>query len=364
MPAAKQTTIAPMETIAPVGLVPFAAQLTEREQLAQESLPWNSWEEPAIHAGDLALLRIEATGDDLNVVVNGEAVGRVTAGLLDGLGVECTFPDHFVAKLSPRLAAQVINERIDRTPPRLLSLVTEGDRAVRLLAGDREVLSPLAVADRAYSLLRDSYRNVEVECAERGEGEFLLRLLTQHERPITPKTGDILTMGAQIEHNYRDGLKVCLYVRRLVCLNGMTADSRTYSWKVKEDRSESGQMRWLDHSLEELPATFERLTERAKLMAETPVTGHPRTLLQQAARSMGLSRRLLPELFAAYDAEPEPTQWGINNAVTRLATHSPAARNQRQAIWSSAGDWVDQFDICTATLPRSIARSVGANIIE
>ncbi|HEV8177675.1 MAG TPA: DUF932 domain-containing protein [Gemmatimonadales bacterium] len=353
-----------MNQTATYGIVPLDDQLTEREEMAQEALPWNTWEEPVIHSGDLALLRVEATGNDLNVVVGGQAVGRVTPGLLDGLGAECTFPDQFVAKLSPRIAVQVINERIDRTPPRLLSLITEGDRAVRLLPGDREVLSPLAVADRAYSQLRDSYRNVEVECAQRGEGEFLLRLVTPHERPITPKTGDILSMGAQIEHNYRDGLRVCLYARRLVCLNGMTADSKTYSWRAKEDRSETGQMRWLDYALEELPAAFERLTERAKLMAETPVTGHPRTMLQQAARSMGLSRRLIPELFAAYDAEPEPTHWGINNAVTRLATHSPAAQNQRQALWSSAGEWVDQFDIVNCTLPRSIARSVGAQIIE
>lgn len=361
------------------GIVPMTEQLTEQEEIAlrkSQAQPWDAWEEPQVTAADLALLRIQAEGDQLYAEIAGQRLGLATSTFLDGLGEETTYPDTFVGKLSPRLQAQVINERIDKTPPRLYSLVTEGEKVVRIFPGNREVIPPALVADRVYDRLTQRYGELTVEEAVGAAGEFYLRFLTPYQegipgalldvRPDHPYLNreDVLALGVQVRHEYREGLEVSLFVKRLVCLNGLTADRHAYSWRVKEDRGVNAQLHWLDDNLEALPKAFNQIMERATAMTQAKIEGHPRTALQQVAKAMKLPNRLVPGLFAAFDQEPGDNQWALLNAITRTATHGKLDDGTRRDLWNTAGDWISDFDEVRAVLPRAIARNVGARIIE
>ena len=66
----------------------------------------------------------------------------------------------------------------------------------------------------------------------------------------------------------------------------------------------------------------------------------------------------------AFEAEPGDTHYSIQNAFTRLASHGNLPERARYAVMESSGDWMANFQLVTATLPRPIAQLVGAQIID
>jgi hypothetical protein len=193
--------------------------------------------------------------------------------------------------------------------------------------------------------------------------QFLLRNPGRHEW-VEPGD-DILAMGVQVRHEFRDGLSVELYVKRLLCFNRAFSSHRAYSWRRQDDRSEASQLHWLEDVLGELPERFEGFVEHAQMMAGEKFEGHARTALQATARAMNLPKNHLPGLFAAFDQEPGDTQWHLMNAITRYATHAQKlAPGIARDLCRAAGEWCEGFDVVTARLPRPIANRVGAQIIE
>jgi len=360
-------------------IIPLNDQLTETEAAARRrpaDLPWTTWEKLEVMPADLALLRMECLDGQLTAKLPGQAPYRVAQSFLEGLGGETTFPPEFVGKLSPALQAQIINERLDKTPPRLMSLVMNGETCVRFLPGDRAVLPAPAVADRIYDRLLDLYGGVEIDEAKAYNGEHWLRFTTPFTKALTGERvqldpqrhemlkEDVLALGVQVRHEFRDGLAVELHVKRLLCYNSATSVRHAYSWRVKEDRSEGAQLAWLDDVIAGLPAEFDRFLEHGRMMEAEKFEGHPRTALQAAAKAMKLPKRLLPGLFAAFDQEPGDNHWAILQALTRMGTHGDLAPGLRRDLCRTAGEWVQDFDMTTARLPRALANSIGAQILE
>jgi hypothetical protein len=358
----------PVET----GLVPLGQPLTEAEEEATRRLiegevvpmPWADWPSPTTETMDIKLLRVQPGDSGMEVTGPLGVIGRATPGFMDGLGYEVVFPQGFIEKLSPRLQVEVINERIASTNKGEFTLVIEDGELIRLAAKGREIIPARRVAEFAHEHLETAFGSVLIPEARLNSGEALLRFDLPVEQPITRAVGDVLRLGLQLEQSYRDGMNVSLYMTRLVCLNGMTADKRAFSWRIKEEKTEAAQLDWLRHALGALPTAYERIVERSRLMAETRFTGDYQTVLRGAARAFGLPSRYLPQLVEAFEQEPGDTWWSVLNAFTRTATHSNISVNTRQALWAGAGDWAGRFEICTAELPRSLASSVGARILE
>lgn len=372
-------------------MIPMADQMTETEAAASRrpaDLPWNAWEPLTVVPADLALLRMETLDGELVATLPDQPARRVSPSFFDGLGGETTFPPQFVAKLSPRLQAEIINERMDATPPREMSIVLNRDTCVRFLPGDRAVIPPRLIADRLYDRLSDLYGGVKIDEATANDGEHWLRFTTPFARTLTGEVvdlaeeterfrrdnpgqhewvkpgDDILSLGLQVRHEFRDGLSVDLHVKRLLCFNSATTNLRSYSWRIKEDRSEAAQLAWLDDVVASLPDAFNGFLDHARMMAEEKFDGHPRTALQATAKAMKLPKRLLPGLFAAFDQEPGDNHWALFNAVTRAATHGNLSPGVRRDLWNAAGQWCEEFDMVNCRLPKPMAQRFGAQILE
>ncbi len=115
-------------------------------------------------------------------------------------------------------------------------------------------------------------------------------------------------------------LTVSLQLVRLVCLNGLTAPIPDAIAVRQAHRSfdESKLITRLTEGLVDVPG---RLSEGARRLFESrnqPVSD-PTEELTCLLRDAHLPKRFLPELQTAYALEPEPTAFGISQAVTRAS---------------------------------------------
>jgi hypothetical protein len=190
-----------------------------------------------------------------------------------------------------------------------------------------------------------------------------LRFFVPLEEPITRSVGDVLRLGFDVWQMYGKPMTVSLHARRLVCLNGMTADRQVFSWRSRDQRDQDSQREWLEEALSRTRDSFSRMVAGARRMAATPLTADPHTLLLSAARAMHLPRRYENDLVEAFAAEPGDTYWHLQNAITRLASHQGLPANLQASVWESAGSWTRDFRMCRAELPLPTALSVGARIL-
>lgn len=334
--------------------------------LIDQTAPWAQWADPDVLCTPLHSLAVrghETQGLSL-LGEEGDELGGFSPRAMQQLGWTAHFPGEFLAKLPPHLAASVINDRIQAEEDREIQVVFEGGRCVNLAPGWRGVASYKDVAQTAHNVLRDVYGDsVTLGEARQADGQMVLRLLTGVSEVVTPAVGDILRMGIQIEHNYGLGLQLSLYVDRLVCLNGMTAGVQEFTWRNRSTGSSEHQLAWLAAGIGGVMDSYERIVQRARLMADTLVKGDPKKALEEYALAMKFPRRMLGRLMDAYDQEPVPTQWGLLNALTRVSTHSLTGSAQR-TFQQVAGSWTQEFDLVTARLPRPVADRVGAEVIE
>lgn len=342
-----------------------------------ESMPWASWPEPRIEPIKLHELRLvqqdetvqfasvgtDADGDELPAVPLGAAT---TPGLrLLGWQSGVTFPVDFVNKLTPPLKCAVVNERVLAAKDRELSLIVEQGDVTNILSGWRGVAPYREVAQTAYNTLRDVYGDAEVEGTPRREHEGMsIRLMTPMEEPITRKKGDILKMGIDVNQKYGTTINVALYVKRLICLNGMTANSTAFEWTIKQAGTVEHQLSWLKMAMADALSAYENLVERSRIMADTPIHGDPHLVLEEHARAMRLPKNLYGQLHSMFDEEPEATEWGMLNAFTRLATHGGIGEVASRNLMAGAGSWTSDFDLVTCRLPRPMAVAAGAEIVS
>lgn len=372
---APTTGMVPLEEQATeTGLVPVEptdtggdAAVAEKPVLTIDpTAPWAQWPDPDVLTTKIKSISVRPRGEDALELLgeSGDVLGGFNARAMQQLGWAAQFPGEFVSKLTPELQARIINERVQAQKDRDVSIIFEGGDFVNLTPGYRGVAGYRDVAQTAFNTLRRVYGDaVELSEARQGDGQMVLRLLTGIQEPVTPRRGDILQMGIQIEHNYGLGIQAALYVNRLVCTNGMTAEAREFSWRSRNEGTVEHQLAWLAVQLGEVVGAYTTIVERARIMSETPVSGDPHKALEAAATAMRFPRRMLGRLIDAYDAEPEATQWGLLNAFTRVSTHALGGSAQR-AFQAASGQWTQDFDLVTARLPRPVALNSGAEIIE
>ena len=329
--------------------------------------PWADWSAPDTATASLHSFRIRPSGDRLAISTSdGNILGFVADTALDELGKRVTFPAEFIQKLSPTLAAQVVNERIQAEKDMEMTAVIQDGEWTNLLPAWRGILPTRRTADIAYDTLKEHYPEIEIEQAVYKTGSMLLKLLTPVVYPVTPAVGDTLRMGIDVAQQYGGTIAVQLYVKRLVCLNGMTANERAFSWRKRtgDAGSVEEQAEWVKEGVLHAVGSYTALVEKAQTMAQTHFEGDYTEILRERASAMRLPMRHLPALINAFEAEVGNTEWNLVNAFSRLATHGGLPGDLSRALQYSSGEWLREFSLVNARLPRPIAERVGARIIN
>ncbi len=344
----------------------MATTITARELKVEidRSQPWGEWPRPSF--APVPLHSLEFFARDGAMIAHNPDLGEmpVTAQALADLGGKVTFPTEFVQKLPLGLQASVINDRVRSHNDGEVGLVLHDGRLTDLLPSAREMLAYSETAQVAYDTITQALGEVNVEGAFATESGLVMKLLTDIQQPVTRKVGDVLQAGICVRQDYGDTTEVELYLRRLVCLNGMTRTAGEFRWNRKAEGTRRHQAVWLQEGIVGALGAYENVLNQARRMSETAVEGDPEEALLERARSLGIPRRHHDDLLHAYRAEPEPTEWGMLNAVTRLATHTALPGDLGQRLQAGAGAWADGFDLVTARMPRPVAVRVGARIIE
>lgn len=340
-----------------------------------EELPWALW--PVPEATHVNTHDIRASVDDDRLYIGtDEAHGTPTLGALRSLSERINFPPEFVTKLPTTLQADIINNRIASYRDADFSLVMEHSTnpmmpsvVASVAPGQRLVLPHAAVAQTAYETIRAVF-DTEALVADTtlASDHSLVRFKIPYDAPIRPdggrSVGDVLRMGVELKHVYGVEISTRLYTERLRCLNGMTAFQSEYSWGARIMGTQQMQIDWIKFGVSQALTSFPQIVERARLMASTRIEGDLARALMERARALRLPRRLTGQLMEAFNQEPGDTEWDMLNAFTRLATHGGLDEATARALAHGAGTWVQGFDMVTARLPRPIAVSVGAHVLE
>lgn len=331
-------------------------------------LPWLEWPNPEFLPAALVGLQMQAEGNDL-ILFAGEGeerIGLATDQAIADLGGHVIFPNEFVSRLPIDLRAQVINARIQAARDHEVVAVRENGRFSAFIPSNREMLTYRETAELSWETLTAVVGDsLTIERATVGGGSGMnLQLMTQLERPITRRLGDALSAGIQVRQDYGHSPEISLYIKRLVCLNGMTANRTEFSWARRAESSREHQQLWLRDGIAAALTNFQQIVDRSRTMAQTAVEGDPEEALLERARAMGVPRRHFGTLREAWRVEEDRSEWGMVNAITRMATHTALPGDLGRRLQDAAGSWATNFDIVDCRLPRPVAERVGAHIIS
>jgi hypothetical protein len=336
-------------------------------------MPWASWPTPVSVTGDIKSAFAIADGNTVTIALaNGEGqeptlLGIPTSGALKQMGLYAGFPVDFVEKLTADLRAPVISNRLRHAEYHDFNFIRDeqNNRLTNLMPSWRQPLPYASAAQFVYNRLCDAHTNVEVDEAECSGGTMSARFTTNLEKPITPKLGDTLKFGIQLNHDYGKTIEINVYAQRLVCLNGMTSSRKQFKWSHRTMGTPENQLSFLDDGIGQCAAAFNQMVDRSKTMSETTFEGDAHDVLQERAKALGISPRLNHRIFAAFDEEPGDSEWHIVNAFTRVATHDLSINErQRRQLMMVAGEYTRQFEMVDAHLPAFLAQKIGAAVFN
>lgn len=333
-----------------------------------KKMPWAHSPIPRMVGTQLKGAKFRPTADQTNIELVGDAdmplvlSSQAFSDLTGHLGANTST----LNKLSNGLKCEVLNE-LSETAPSDSSIqfihVNGGLRS--MTSGWRDICAHSEIAQTAYDALLSLSPDIEVAHYHEGDGSMNMRLITKLERPITPRLGDVLAAGVSVFHQYGVCIRGSLFVKRLACLNGMTKDDTAFSWASKTDAGIAGQLDYVVLSVNRSIAEFDNLATRATQMARVLVEGDPQEAMLARARAMRIPGKYHKDLIDAYNVEGGNSEWDILQAFTRFATHYPELEDAyRDRLWATSGNWVGEFDMVNARMPRPVAERVGAHIFE
>lgn len=113
-------------------------------------------------------------------------------------------------------------------------------------------------------------------------------------------------------------LSILVWVWRLVCTNGMVAPDSQVFRMFHRKRKEDVMGRNLAQAFERLPDRWRR-TESVLRSSRHDLVDDPQAALESLTETHPELRPMGQAIFDAYDADPEPTRFGIVQALTRAA---------------------------------------------
>lgn len=348
--------------------------------------PWSTL--PELHSTRAATneLRfdVHTAGETQTLVLNHKdtRLGRVSAASLKDLSERVVFPTDFVLGLPIALQAQVLNDRLAKSKELPYTLIgevapTTGEQAtdtepLQLIThaspGTRGIVNPSYMAQTAWNIMESVYGDgIEVKDFHWNTGAMELRIKSDFVADVSRKRAlnDIISLGVQLIYHPGIDIEVSLYIERLLCLNGMTGFGTAFNWKARTLAGDTNQIDFVKIGIAEAISNFDTIAGHLGDMSEQMVPGDPRQALLQRARAMGITRQNIPALQAAWEVEPDGSEFGMLNAVTRYATHNTdISRSLSRRLQATAGQWCAEFDVVNCRMPRTLAVRAGAQIIE
>lgn len=335
-----------------------------------ESTMEGKWSELSLDCIPINSKEMSFKSTEFGVTLLDENIG----GILPDFGKAFGFPKSFVEGLKPATQALILNELVEKADSdsetgKGYYIVRDNDKFARLVPATRanKILHDSDIIEKVCSFAASALNRELTVDYHHTVGKSVITFGNWGFRePVTPKEGDVLDAKVVITNEFGVRLSSELSINRLVCDNGMRANKAVFSWQQESIRlTPEFQLVWLVSQAVGSIEAFMNLVERAKKMAETPI--EPEKVddtLKTYARSMGIPKRFDEQILLSFREEPECTVWGALNAFTHFATHSGAPQQNTQNVLLSAGNWVSNFDVVRARLPRSIAESIGAEILS
>lgn len=317
-----------------------------------------------------------------------DVLGHVSHPMLEELSKRVAFPSDFITQLPIGLQRDVLNDRIAKVREMPFTLISQGafvgghpddhnsssqgvpefETLTHASPGSRGILNPSYAAQTAWNIMESVYgQELEIKNYSFANGALDLRIKSGGVADVSrkPSLNDIVSFGIQLHYVPGIEVSIALYIERLLCLNGMTGSSQEFNWRQRTMAGERQQADFITIGVADAMDAFDLMVAHMGDMSEQIVPGDPRQALRQRARAMGISNSQMPNLLAAWEQEPDPSEFGMLNAVTRFATHdgelSPSVSRRLQA---TAGQWATEFSIVNCTMPRALAERAGARIIE
>ena len=164
---------------------------------------------------------------------------------------------------------------------------------------------------------------LRVEALDFEEDYSHLRVIFPHQ-VAEPKPGDVVMTGINLS-NSETGMRavhIDAVVFRLVCRNGLVQAESSGKTTIRH----VGQIDRLKDSLatavRDANQKAHRLLERFRIAAGVRISD-PRAALERFASDGTLTQEQLQLAIAAFILEPDPTVYGLVNAVTRAAQQEP-----------------------------------------
>lgn len=348
----------------------MTAILEKSNSVMEPIMVWNDWKEPSVTKSHTHDVVTEADGNNLIMRVKNEegkteSFSKMTTPALRELAKRVQFPTDFVSSLPTNLQADIINHKLQSARNQKFSVIADEEgRIIAASPGWRDSVSHREIAQTAYDTLMtvEDVESVNIHTIQRHDESMFLRFTTPVTAPVTRKVDDILKMGVEISHSFGTDITVSLFTERLICTNGMTANRNEYNWMGNGAKTKEEQIEWIKSQVAEVMFHFDVLIAKSRQQAETPLQGDPAAILSQRARSLGMSR-FAPQIIEAFNAEPDMTEWGITNALTRFASHNAPPQIGRR-LQNEAGNMVMNFVMATARLPLYFAQQNGYEILS
>ena len=390
-----ETGIVPLYGIVP--LTEQDAQIRVIEGVIESSgdravnpLPWETW--PASETVECGFdkLRVDVVDERLTLVIPTYEPKPLNGAIFKEMGYIAGFPHEFINKLSPHLAANVMNERLAQAPKKPVCVIGEGGEWISLADTQREFLPARDLAATVYGALVNTFGDDvawddELPNEPHYRAGVLQMRFTTPEREevrhmIAPGThrflangGDILQMGVHIRCQYPYPMTLALYVKRLVCVNGLIVGAEDCLWRG-DQRTVEGQRAWIRERIDGLKPVFQGVALQASAMAHRalPEGALIPDLLANFARANGIQARLVPLAVRAWERQNEEegemrNEWGLANAFTRALRDAQGdarfPQDLRFGMMARMGEAVRGDELVMARLRRRDAERVRAEII-
>lgn len=283
------------------------------------------------------------------------------------LGHNCGFKVDFIEKLPIHLRAEVVNEMLRQHRPQDFFLSGTPEIISDISAGWREICSHAEIAQKAFNAIKTISQDCTIKDYSVTPVGMKVKIITERRQPITKKVGDALAYGISVHHRYGSLLKTSLFTERLSCLNGAKTIDESFSWQSEKVGGCQSQLEFVVMSVNHTLEQYNNFVQRARIMSEVMVEGDPKEALLVRSRALGIPEKFLPVVLEAFEREEGNTEWDMLNALTRFATHaqhSDLTENHRDKFITGAGQWVTEFDMVNARMPRVMALAAGAQILE
>jgi len=259
--------------------------------------------------------------------------------LADKMGIPAKYYSRMMEAQRFGLLAKNVNAWIPEKERRLIRIL---DGEVRAILSDR--YRPMDNYALLYAALDEfKQHGVDIHRCDLSETNMYVKVIQPHEiREI--KENDKVVPGLVLSNSEvgSGGLKVEPFMLRLVCSNGLIGE-RVIKKVHLGERRDAGDI-WSDDTLQKKdevlwsevkdvikatfdPTIFNEWVEKLKRGTEVEVES-PTTAVDSVAAQYNITEEKKKDLLDYFTTQEAPTQWGIANAITRMAQTEEKAVNQ------------------------------------